>query len=124
MYKFINEQGQTLTFKTIKAFAIQYGLHESHARGLACGSLAKLNGWCSTHPRAKKTRKRFLTVLVNPRQNKREILGRSITRFAREHGLSENSLWKVLNGYRLACNGWMLEQTHKLAQGSLVDDFL
>jgi hypothetical protein len=119
MYRFINPKGEVIKTKTVKEFALQYGFAPSHARDLACGYLKKLNGWCSTHPKAKKQRERFLTVLVNPRQGKREILGRSIAHFARDHGLCMNELWKLINGRKICYRGWMLEITHQLAQGGL-----
>ena len=56
------------------------GMYESHARDLACGYFKRFHGYRSTHKSAKKARKRFLTVPVNPALGKREILCRSYAR--------------------------------------------
>jgi len=116
MFSFIGPTGEKIKTENIKKFAEQAGMHESHARDLACGYFKRFKGYCSTHRRATKERERFLTVLVNPKEGKRDIIGQSVTSFARKHGLCANEVYKLLLGRKILYRGWMLEQTHKLTQ--------
>jgi len=95
------------------------GMHESHARDLACGYFKRFHGYCSTHKKARKERERFLTVLVNPKLSKREILGQTVKGFAERHHLCVNELHKLVLGRKIAYRGWMLERTLLLAQGAI-----
>ena len=119
MYSWIDPQGSVIRTDTIKQFAEQYGFNYSHARDLACGWMQRYKGWCSVHKSASKARSRFLTVLVNTRDNNRRfILGQTITKFAATHGLSKNSVHQVILGRKIATNGWMLERTLQNAQAT------
>src|SRR4051794_7902706 len=124
MYKFISPTGEVVRTKTVKEFSQQTGITYSHARDLACGYNARVGGWCSMAPRAKKHRKRFLTVLIHPRQGKREMVGQSVSNFAKKHSLCVNELYKLVNGRKICYRGWMLETSYELAQNGIVfDDF-
>jgi hypothetical protein len=116
MATFISPTGEKITTPTIKAFADQYGFRYSNAKSLACGHYKTLNGWCSTSPRAGKTRKRFQTVLVNPSLGIREVLGPKATAFADRHHLSKSKLYKLINNRQIGYRGWFLERTLELAQ--------
>jgi hypothetical protein len=119
MYSWINSEGQTIVTKTVKEFAQLAGLRESNARSLACGYYNSFKGWLS--PKAsRKRRSRFLKVLVNPREGKREILGPTITAFSRAHGLCESEVYKLINcPGKLMYRGWCLESTHQLAHSAV-----
>jgi hypothetical protein len=122
MYQWINSFGEKLCTHTIKEFAQLSGLRESNARSLACGYYNTFKGWLS--PKAgRKRRKRFLSVLVNPREGKRQILGPTITGFARSHGLCESEVYKLINCRgKIMYRGWCLEATHQLAHCSVADN--
>src|SRR4051812_47932606 len=117
MYRWIHESGETITTNTVKEFASKYGVRDSIARSLACGSRTRYRQWCSTSPRAKRQRQRFTTVLVNTKTGERSYLGRSVKHFAREHGLCFNVLSKLINGHKIGYRGWYLEETLRLATG-------
>src|ERR1700722_3476892 len=120
MYSFISPTGETIKTKTIKQFADQYGFRYSNAKSLACGHYKTLNGWCSTSPRARRARKRFQTVLVNPDLGISEVLGQRETRFAERHHLCKSELYKLINGRQIGYRGWFLERTLKLARRAVV----
>ncbi len=94
-------------------------MRESNARSLGCGLLKRFHGWCSGHKRAKKERERFLTVLVNPKEDKRQILGQTVTKFAAAHHLCKNEVYKLINRRKVAYRGWMLESTYLQAQNAI-----
>jgi hypothetical protein len=119
MHTFIAPTGEKIKTKTIKEFAQKAGMHESHARDLACGFYKRFHGYCSTHRKARKERARFLTVLVNPKLGKREILGQTVKGFAEKHHLCVNELHKLILGRKIVYRGWMLERTQLLAQGAI-----
>lgn len=60
-------------------------------------------------------------MLVNTRTGKRAILGASIVKFADEHGLCMNEVWKLLNGRKIVYRDWMLVKSLELAQVRLTD---
>lgn len=74
--------------------------------------------------RAAKKRKRWTTVLVHSLTGQRERLGRSIRSFAERHDVCANDLSKLLNGYKIAVKGWMLEKTWDLTHGRIADENL
>ena len=111
MPSFISPTGQIITTKTNKEFAQTYGFRESNVRSLACGWYRRFKGWCSMHPRAKKERERFMTVLVNTKTGIRSILGQTISGFAKAHSLSKQALCQLMNGHRVIYRHWMLENT-------------
>jgi hypothetical protein len=123
MVKFISPTGAIVKARTIKEFADQQGLRYSHAKDLACGLFKRHKGWCSTHSRAKKARERFLTVLIHPRSGRRRILGQCVKKFAHEEGLNAHTFGQLVNGRKFVYRGWMTEQTHRLAQGTVTDIF-
>lgn len=67
------------------------------------------------HPRAKKARERFTTVLVDTKTGERSILGQTITAFTEKHGLCKNEVYKLVNCRTIIYRNWMLEKTYKLA---------
>jgi len=92
------------------------------AKALSCGYRSRLRGWCSTNKRAKKERDRFLTQLVNVHTGEEFILGASIKKFAQDHGLCDNELWKLVNGKgKLMYRGWCLKKTLDLVHPTLAD---
>jgi hypothetical protein len=120
MYSWTNSQGQTIRTKTIADFSRMTGIRYSNAKSLACGIQQTLRGWLS--PKApKKRRQRFNTVLRNIRTGERVIVGAAITSLAKQIGVCENDLWKVVNGYdgKLAIKGWTLERSWESAFGPL-----
>jgi hypothetical protein len=121
MFKFISPQGQVVKTKSLRDFAVQHSLPYSHVKDLNCGIMKRYRGWLSTHPSARKYRKRFLTVLVNTLTGERCILGQAVTRFAKAHGLCLSELSKLVNGHKLCYKGWILESTLKLTQGHVAD---
>jgi len=117
MYSWINSEGQTIKTKSISEFASAYGFSPSMARSLACGSRARLRGWCSgsNKPKVKKHRARFTTVLVNTKTGERCILGQSVKSFAKKHGLSLQGFSELVNGRVPIYRHWALEKTLKAA---------
>lgn len=121
-YKWISPTGEVVTTKTTREFADRYGFRASNARSLACGHFKRLNGWCSGHRSAGKTRARFLTQLVNTSQQKSDIVGASVTGFASRHGLCANEVYKLLTGKSICYRGWTLAKTRELiAQVPITD---
>ena len=119
MYQFINSQGQVVKTKTVKEFAQLAGLRESNARSLACGHLKRLKGWLSTHPSARKYRKRWCSVLVNSKDGTRHTLGQTVSGFARAHNLCVGELYKLINGRKCMYRHWCLEKTLQLAHSAV-----
>jgi hypothetical protein len=113
MYSFIAPTGELVKTKTIKQFADQYGFRYSNARSLSCGYYKTLKGWCSPSPTARRARKRFQTVLVNPFLGIREVLGQRVTSFAERHHLCKSELYKLINGRQIGYRGWFSERTLK-----------
>jgi hypothetical protein len=121
MHRFISPTGEIIKTRSIKEFAEKYDFSPSMARSLACGYRSRLKGFCSTSPRAKKERMRFMTVLINTQTGERSILGPSVKKFATDHGLCFNELSKLVNGHKLMYRGWVLEKTLNLANGHVAD---
>ena len=115
MYSWINSEGQTIKTDTIAEFARKYNFPPSMARTLACGKRARLRGFCSTHPRAKKFRDRFTTTLINLNTGEKKILGPSVKKFARDHDLSLQGFSELINRRVLLYRGWTLESSVALA---------
>src|SRR3954452_12232432 len=111
MYRWINESGETVRTSTVREFCDLAGISHGNARNLACGHRTRHGPWCSTAPKARRQRERFLTGLVNTRTGERFILGRSVKHFANTHGLSFRGLSTLVNGSCVAWNGWVLEKT-------------
>ena len=63
MYTFISPKGEIVKTKTIKEFSEKYQFNYNNAVQLNCGFSARMNGWCSTHPKAKKKRQRFIDTI-------------------------------------------------------------
>ena len=116
MYSWINSKGETIKTETVKEFALKYNFPESLARSLACGQRSRLRGWCSTSkkPRVKKHRERFLTKLLNTKTGETAILGQSVKKFARDHGLSLQGFSELVNRRVPMYRGWTLHSTHEL----------
>jgi len=114
-YKWIDSKGNTIC-ATIRDFAERYDFPPSMARSLAAGVRSRLRGWCSgsSKPRVKRARQRFLTKLVNTRTGESAILGLSIAKFARDHGLSRQGLNELITSRVPMYRGWMLESTRQL----------
>ena len=112
MYQWTNSHGQTIKTETIADFSRMTGIRYSNAKSLACGLHHTLHGWLS--PKApKKRRQRFNTVLKNIWTHEDTIVGKSVTSFARAHGLSTANLHRVLLGKKLCYKGWCLGNTVK-----------
>jgi hypothetical protein len=116
LYSFISPQGTVVKTNSIQEFATTYGFRPSHARSLACGYHATAKGWCTTKPSGRKRRKRFLTPLINVKNGTREVLGESVTGFARRHNLCKNEVYRLINGRSICYRGWMIENSYQLAQ--------
>ena len=56
-----------------------------------------------------------MTVLVNTRTGERSILGPSVKKFARDHGLCLNELSRLINGHSFIYRHWVLEKTQEAA---------
>lgn len=119
MFKFYSPEGALVKTDNLRDFAVQHSLPYSHVKDLNCGRFKRYKGWLSTHPSARRYRKRFLTVLVNTQTGERCILGQAVTRFAKAHGLCLCELSKLVNGHKVIYRGWCLETTLKLAQGNV-----
>lgn len=119
MFRFISPQGAVVKTKTIKEWAQMTGIRESNARSLACGYLKRFKGWCSTHRRAKRHRKRFTTELVHA-SGRRAIIGQSVVAFCKVHNLSTGHVHKLLSGERLFYRGWCKASTLELAHAQRV----
>lgn len=120
MPSFISPTGEIVRTKTPKDFALKFGFSEGCARALSCGYRARLNGWCSTHKRAKKHRDRFTTVLINT-QGTRTILGPSIRAFCRKWNLNAGELGRLLAGQSVMYRGWCLEKTWEIINAPAAD---
>ena len=103
--------------RTVKEFAEQYGFEHSYARNLACGWTMVAKGWCSTAPKARKRRARFLTRLCNLKTGEEGVLGATITGFARAHDLCVSELNKLICGRQLFYRNWVKSKTLNLAEG-------
>lgn len=112
MYTFISPKGEKIKAKSIKAFADEYQFNYHSAAQLNCGVVSRMNGWCSTHPKAKKERLRFLTTFINKNTGERDILGQSVTGFAERHGLASHDVYQLLHKHIICYRGWMLEKTY------------
>ncbi len=121
MYKFISPEGETIRTKSIKEFAEKYQFNYSSAIQLSCGQRQYIKGWFSTHPKAKKKRMRFLTVLVNTVTSEQTTLGSSLKEFADKHNLCMNEVCKLVNGKRIRYRNWMLKKTYDKTFGSITD---
>ena len=121
MYSWISPEGLKIRTTTVKSFVESFGFDYVHARKLACGLTMTMHGWCSTHKNAKRRRERFLSVLVNPKTGEREILGHSVKKFAEDHGMCVNELYKLVNRRKTIYKGWMLERTHLLVEAPIAD---
>jgi len=56
----------------------------------------------------------MLTELVNTRTGQRQLLGRSLKRFAAEHGICKSELHKLVCRRKIAIRDWMLTSTADL----------
>jgi hypothetical protein len=115
MYSFITSTGDIVKTMTIAEFARKFNFPPSMARTLACGVRARLRGFCSTHPRAKRFRDRFTTPLINIWTGERKILGPSVKKFAKDNGISLSECSLLINRKSLCIRGWMLERSWKAA---------
>jgi len=122
-YTFYSPTGEAIR-TTVKEFSAMTGIRRSNARSLACAHFQTFRGWISGHPKVAKRRKRFLTVLVNPTLSKRDVIGQSVTSFAKRHSLYANEVYMILSGKSICYRGWMLEASHTLAQGAIADGYL
>jgi hypothetical protein len=115
MYSFLDITGNLIKTRSIREFSDRHSLPYNSARSLASGRRARLRGFCSTHPRAKKLRERFTTTLVNLQTGERKILGPSIKKFAKDHDLSLQGLSELVNRRVLAYRGLTLARSVDLA---------
>lgn len=99
-FSFIGPQGEVIKTRSIREFSEKYSMPYCMARSLHCGMRVRLRGFCSTSskPRARKFRDRFMTVLVNTKNGEAKILGPSVKKFAKDHGLSLQGLSELVNG--------------------------
>lgn len=111
MFTLISPSGELVTTKSVKAFSEQFNFPRASAQALARGRRSRIRGWCSTHRNAKRHRERFLTKLIHLPSGKECIVGQSISALAKKHGLCMNELWKLVNGHKIACRGWVTEAT-------------
>jgi hypothetical protein len=121
MPSFINSEGNTITTRTIKEFQTLANMPYCLARALALGKRGRLRGWCSTAKRAKRQRERFMTVLVHKDTGVSKILGQSVKKFARDHGLCLNELSRLVNGKCVMYRGWILKSTLDAMSGNPAD---
>lgn len=121
MYQWLKADGSVLRTDTIKQFCEISGFSPSMARTLACGKRARLRGFCSTHPRAKRFRERFTTTLINIWTGERKILGPSVKKFAKDNGISLSECSLLINRKSLCIRGWMLERTWEAANPHAAD---
>lgn len=112
MYTFISPTGKYVKTKTIREWANMYNIDFGTARGLACGYRKSHKGWTTTHPKARKVRKKFMTLLINVITQEQRVLGPSILQFAEQYGLQDQALGELINGHRICYKGWMLSSTH------------
>jgi hypothetical protein len=120
-YTFISPIGEKVTTPTIAAFSRLTGLRYSNCKSLACGHYQTLHGWCSTHKRASKRRKRFTVVMINTRTARRECIGKSIKEFAQRNRVCANDISLVLAGKKLAAKGWMPLKTWEAAHPQIAE---
>lgn len=111
MYRWINSQGETIKTRTIREFAETYNFSIGCARILHSGHRSRMSGFCSVDKKAKKERERFMTVLVNTKTGERGILGPSVKKFAKDHGLSLNGLSELVNARVPIYRHWVLGRT-------------
>ena len=121
MYSWLKSDGSVLHADTIKEFCAISGFRPSMARTLACAVRARLRGFCSTHPRAKRFRDRFTTPLINIWTGARKILGPSVKKFAKDNGISLSECSLLINRKSLCVRGWMLERSWKAANFHTAD---
>ena len=122
MYTFISPKGEKVKVKSLKDFSETYQFNYSSVVQLHCGNNARLNGWCSTHPKAKKKRMQFLTVFINKDTGERDILGQSVTGFAERHGLASHDVYQLLHKHIVCYRGWMLEKTYNKIYNFVPDE--
>lgn len=121
MYTFYSDKGEKVVTKSIKEFAQRYSMNYSYARTLACGARNKMFGWCSGHPRAKKARARFLLKLINIYTGETDIIGMSVSSFAKRHNLCHDEVHALLSKRKLCYRGWMLNSTYNKAYSVVAD---
>lgn len=102
MYSFLDNTGNVIKTRSVREFSDRHSLPYKSALSLASGRRARLCGYCSTHPRAKKLRERFTTTLLNLKTGERKILGPSVKKFAKDHDLSLQGLSELVNRRVLA----------------------
>ena len=119
MYHWEHIDGTKIKTKTIKAFSELTGLRHSNCKSLACGHYQTLHGWISPSKKAKRRKERVLRKLVNTITGEVKTLGISANAFARNHGLCENELWKLLRGHKVAYRHWVTERTYMMTQTHL-----
>jgi len=119
MYHWQNINGTKIKTRTIKEFSDITGLRLSNCQSLACGHYQTLRGWISPSKKAKKRKERLLRRLVNTITGEVKTLGISANAFARDHGLCENELWKLLRGHKVAYRHWVTESTYLATQTHL-----
>jgi len=114
MHSFISPTGEVVKTKTLREFTTLSGMKMNCARSLSCGRRSRNHGWFSTHPKTRRQRDRFFTVLVNTVTGEKMTVGDSIKSRAKEHGLGHNALVQLVNGHRFIFRHWMLEKTLKI----------
>ena len=121
MYSWIKADGSVLKTRTIKEFSEISGFSPQMSRVLACGTRGRIRGWCSTARRAKRQRDRFTLVLTNTITGASKILGSSVKKFAKDHGLCLNELSRLVNGRSRMYRGWILQKTLDAISGNPAD---
>lgn len=122
MYRFISPTGEVIKTKTVRQFSILTGLRYSNCKTLACGVRSTMSGFCSTHPRAARRRKRFTTVLFNTKTGATRVIGSSVKKCAEELGLCLSELSKLVNRRQIAYRGWVLLDTWQAAHADVADE--
>lgn len=112
MFVFLNPEGKKVRVKKLMDLVKMSGMSYMSARSLNCGIRKALLGWCSTHPKAKKRREKFMTRLINTETGERSVVGQHPKRFAIKHNLCANTLNQLLRGERLCYKNWMLEKSY------------
>ena len=121
MYTFISPKGKHVRFKTVKEFAKATNMNYGLAKALSGGFRSTALGWCSTHPRAKKRRKQFMTLVINTITGEESIIGCNAIAFAEKHQLGPTAFNQLINGKRIAYKNWMLKKTYDKVYNSFTE---
>ncbi len=113
MYKFISPTGEIVKTKSVKEFAIKNNIPYEAAKRLSSGTTGVAYGWCSTHPKAKKKKERFLTKFVNIETGEQHQIGESFNAIINKHKLNHRNLTKLVKGQITCYKNWVLDKTYE-----------